>query len=250
MRMLDLQLDNIATVAPTVLVVEDDPSLRTLLTRVLRENGFRTLSAASGPEMARLLEAGPVDMILLDVMLPGPTGFDICRAIRRTSDVPIIILSARAEEADRLIGLELGADDYIPKPFSAKEVVARIRATLRRSQGQMLAAPVNGRTRLAFADWVLDPASRELTAPDGSAVELSGAEFDLLLAFVAQPQRVIGRERLLELSRARLADASDRSIDVLVSRLRRKLAGAAGAETVIRTVRGVGYMFAHPVKRI
>jgi DNA-binding response OmpR family regulator len=248
--MLDLQLDNIATVAPTVLVVEDDPSLRTLLTRVLRENGFRALSAASGPEMARLLEAGPVDMILLDVMLPGPTGFDICRAIRRTSDVPIIILSARAEEADRLIGLELGADDYIPKPFSAKEVVARIRATLRRSQGQMLAAPVNGRTRLAFADWVLDPASRELTAPDGSAVELSGAEFDLLLAFVAQPQRVIGRERLLELSRARLADASDRSIDVLVSRLRRKLAGAGGADTVIRTVRGVGYMFAHPVKRI
>ncbi|MBN9319023.1 MAG: response regulator transcription factor [Caulobacterales bacterium] len=248
--MLELQMDSLATAAPTVLVVEDDPSLRTLLTRVLRENGFRTLSAGSGPEMARLLESGPVDMILLDVMLPGPTGFDLCRAIRRTSDVPIIILSARAEEADRLVGLELGADDYIPKPFSAKEVVARIRATLRRSQGQMVAAPSNSRAQLSFGGWILDPASRELFAPDGAAVELSGAEFDLLLAFVSQPQRVIGRERLLELSRARLADASDRSIDVLVSRLRRKLAGAGGQDTVIRTVRGVGYMFAHPVKRL
>jgi two-component system OmpR family response regulator len=247
MRMLDLELDSIETAAPNILIVEDDPSLRTLLARTLRENGFRTLAAGSAAEVARAMETDTVDMILLDVMLPGPSGFDLCRAIRRTSDVPIIIVSARGDEADRLIGLELGADDYVPKPFSAKELIARMRATLRRSQGTMTASTSMSRGLLSFAGWTVDPAAREVTSPEGVSVELSGAEFDLLLAFVSQPQRVIGRERLLELSRARLADASDRSIDVLVSRLRRKL---GGPDTIIRTVRGIGYMLAHPVKRI
>lgn len=249
--MLDLQLESLTSSSPVVLVVEDDPGLRTLLMRTLRENGFRALSAASGPEMVRCLESNPVDMILLDVMLPGATGFDLCRAVRKTSDVPIIIVSARGDEADRLVGLELGADDYVPKPFSAKELIARIRATLRRTQGfPNLSDPAAARAQLSFAGWTVDPAGRELFAPDGSVVELSGAEFDLLLAFLSQPRRVIGRERLLELSRARLSDASDRSIDVLVSRLRRKLSSAGDGGNMIRTVRGVGYMFAHPVTRI
>lgn len=247
--MFDLDLEFAQPGSPTVLVVEDDAALRNLLLRTLKENGYRPVGASSGADMARHLQSEPIDLILLDVMLPGANGFDLCRAVRRTSDVPVIMLSARGDEADRFLGLELGADDYVPKPFSARELIARIRATLRRANGSVRRSEV-ARGQLAFGGWTLDPARRELLSAEGAAVDLSGAEFDLLLAFVSQPQRVIGRERLLELSRARIADASDRSIDVLVSRLRRKFARTANAEPVIRTVRGVGYMFALPVERI
>lgn len=246
---MNLSFDISDTGAPLILIVEDDPGIRTLLMRSLRENGFRTLSASSGPEMTRCLENNTVDLVLLDIMLPGMNGLDICRALRRVSDVAIIILSARGEEADRLIGLELGADDYIVKPFSPRELVARIRATLRRSMRTMTPTAELPREDLRFAGWTLDPGRRELVSPEGSHVELSGAEFDLLLAFVSQPQRVIGRERLLELSRARLADASDRSIDVLVSRLRRKLSRDDDKPPIIRTIRGIGYMFSPLVER-
>lgn len=246
--MLELQFEALDAGAPVVLVVEDDPALRTLLMRTLKENGFRTLSAGSGPEMARCLESAVVDVLLLDVMLPGSNGFDLCRAVRQQSDIPIIIVSARSDEADRLVGLEIGADDYVSKPFSPRELVARIRAVLRRAQGRAGPGRSISRAQLSFAGWTLDPAARELLSPDGAAVELSGAEFDLLLAFLSQPQRVIGRERLLELSRARIGDASDRSIDVLVSRLRRKLSRAGDTGEMIRTVRGVGYIFSVPVK--
>lgn len=246
--MLDLQRElAMVSTAPVVLIVEDDPSLRTLLSRVLREEGFHPLSAAHGAEMARVIDANPIDLVLLDIMLPGSNGFDLCRTLRRSSQVPIIILSARDEETDRLIGLELGADDYIAKPFSNRELVARIRAILRRTQGGGQTAP-RGYQLLTFSNWTLDPGRRELISPEGAVVDLSGAEFDLLLAFVSSPQRVIGRERLLEMSRARLADASDRSIDVLVSRLRRKLA-AVQAVPLLRTVRGVGYIFTAAVER-
>jgi DNA-binding response OmpR family regulator len=146
------------------------------------------------------------------------------------------------------VGLELGADDYMSKPFSTKELVARIRANLRRAGGTMITAAAK-RRRVMFAGWTLDAGARELTSPEGVAIDLSGAEFDLLLAFVGSPQRVIGRERLLELSRTRIADASDRSVDVLVSRLRRKLSTASSAEPLIRTVRGVGYSLTAPVVR-
>lgn len=247
--MLDIRPDALGDPVRTILVVEDDASLRTLLLRALRENGFQVLSAGSGSQMADVLAENSVDLILLDVMLPGASGFDLCREIRRTSGVPIIILSARGEEADRLVGLELGADDYMTKPFSARELVARIRANLRRSAGEVV-APLS-RGRLRFGGWTLDPGSRELFAPDGVQVTLSGAEFDLLAAFLSTPQRVVGRERLLELSRTRIADASDRSIDVLVSRLRRKLSASApeGSDPLLRTVRGVGYVLTVPVER-
>jgi two-component system OmpR family response regulator len=247
--MFELNLNLATPGPPTVLVVEDDASLRALLIRTLRENGYHAISASSGAEMQRCLQGGPVDMILLDIMLPGGNGFDLCRAIRQVSDIPVIMVSARGDEADRLLGLELGADDYIAKPFSARELVARIRAVLRRTTAEPRRLEI-ARGQLTFGGWVLDPAHRELTSPDGVAIDLSGAEFDLLLAFVGQPQRVIGRERLLELSRARISDASDRSIDVLVSRLRRKLRRDGETTPVIRTVRGVGYMFALPVERI
>ena len=238
-----------APVAPVVLIVEDDPALRTLLMRLLREEGFQPLSAAHGAEMARMLETNAVDLILLDIMLPGSNGFDLCRSIRRESDVPIVMLSARDDETDRLIGLELGADDYIGKPFSKKELIARIRAILRRTQNGVQATQPRGHQQMTFAGWTLDPGRRELLSPDGAFVDLSGAEFDLLLAFLSSPQRVIGRERLLEMSRARFSDASDRSIDVLVSRLRRKLAVTGQAEALLRTVRGVGYIFTAAVER-
>ena len=238
-----------APVAPTVLIVEDDPALRTLLMRLLREEGFQPLSAAHGGEMARVLETNTVDIILLDVMMPGSNGFQLCRSLRKESDVPIVMLSARDDESDRLIGLELGADDYIGKPFSKKELIARIRAILRRTQGGAQASQPRGAQQMVFSGWQLDPGRRELLSPDGAFVDLSGAEFDLLLAFLSSPQRVIGRERLLEMSRARISDASDRSIDVLVSRLRRKLAVSGQAESLLRTVRGIGYIFTAQVER-
>jgi DNA-binding response OmpR family regulator len=233
----------------TVLIVEDDPALRVLLSRRLQEHGFKTMSAQSAPEAWRALAEVPVDIILLDIMLPGTSGLDICRTIRRDSAVPIIILSARAEETDRVLGLELGADDYVPKPFSTKELIARIRAVLRRREPDWL-QPQRPQGVVRFADWTLDLRKHELTSPLGVKVELSGAEYGLLVVLLDNAQRVIGRERLLELSRTRLGDASDRSIDVLVSRLRRKLAQGGDGTALIRTMRGTGYMFAATVERL
>jgi len=231
--------------AASILVVEDDPALRVLLVRSLRENGFEAVGAAAGPEMWRIMANTRVDLVLLDVMLPGTSGLDLCRELRQKGDIPIVMLSARREELDRVVGLELGADDYISKPFGTKELLARLRAILRRASARQAPAPDSGEV-VAFDNWTVDLRRRQVLSPGGVEVDLSGAEYDLLLSFIANPQRVIGRERLLELSRTRLSDASDRSIDVLVSRLRRKLAD--GGE-LIRTVRGVGYMFKAEVKR-
>jgi two-component system, OmpR family, response regulator len=225
--------------APSVLVVEDDPGLRVLVSRALRQNGFTVTQASSGAEMWSSLEQRAADLILLDIMLPGKSGIDLCREIRAKCDVPIIFVSARADETDRVVGLELGADDYISKPFGTRELIARIRAVLRRRPEG--GRPEAGAERVNFAGWSVDMLRREVFSPSGASIELTGAEFDLLTSFIGSPQRVLGRERLIELSRVRIGDASDRSIDVLVSRLRRKLS-SAGHPTPIITVRGVGYM--------
>jgi two-component system, OmpR family, response regulator len=238
-----------SAVEQTILIVEDDPALRVLLGRRLQENGFKAVAAQTAPEAWRILGELPVDLVLLDVMLPGTSGLDICRAIRRDNAVPIIMLSARTDETDRVLGLELGADDYVPKPFSTKELIARIRAVLRRRQPDWL-QPQERQGLVRFEGWTLDLRRHELMSPQGVRVELSGAEYGLLVVLVDNAQRVIGRERLLELSRTRLGDASDRSIDVLVSRLRRKLAQDDGGKTLIRTMRGTGYMFAAAVERL
>ncbi|MFC3713001.1 response regulator [Sphingoaurantiacus capsulatus] len=234
---------------PVILVVDDDAGMRTALSKILRANGFRALTAANHHEMAERLATDPVDMILLDVMMPGRGGFDICRDLRQVdgSDTPVIMISARGEEADRVAGLELGADDYIAKPFGRSELLARIRAVLRRGRltGE---AEVRRAERLNFRDWTVDLRRRELYAGSGARIDLSGAEYDLLIALLENAQNVIGREALLELSRARLAGSSDRSVDVLVCRLRRKL-GDDEARELIRTVRGVGYIFVEPVTR-
>nr|WP_276589340.1 response regulator transcription factor [Sphingomonas sp. GM_Shp_2] len=233
--------------APTILIVEDDPALRTLTARALQENGFAVRLANAAPEMWQALDTGTVDLVLLDIMLPGTSGIDLCRQIRQRNHVPIIFISAKGSEMDRVVGLELGADDYLPKPFGTRELVARIRAVLRRGTlDQEATAREAGILR--FDGWTANIARRELISPTGALVELTGAEFDLLIAFLDNAQRIVARERLIELSRARIGDSSDRSIDVLVSRLRRKLSGAGGAAPIV-TVRGVGYMLNVPVER-
>ena len=237
-----------------ILVVEDDGEMRHLLARLLRENGFRATGARDGREMWETLDNAPVDLILLDVMLPGRSGMDLCREIRakRGPALPVIMVTARGEETDRVLGLELGADDYIQKPFGRREIVARIRAVLRRSQvatAQDQPSASRGR-RLGFAGWVLDTASRELVAPTGTLVDLSGGEYDLLIAFLEHPQRVLSRDQLMELARNRLADAFDRSVDVQVSRLRRKIEPDEASATIIKTVRGAGYMFVPRVEHL
>jgi two-component system, OmpR family, response regulator len=225
-----------------VLAVEDDAGMRRLIARILQENGFRVTGVRNGYEMWDALARLSIDLVLLDVMLPGTSGMDLCRALRLKSNVPILIVTARGSETDRVLGLELGADDYLPKPFSGPELLARIRALLRRSR-MVATEPATPRRRLHFAGWTLDLARRELAAPDGSAVDLSGAEYDTLLAFLEHPHRVLVRDHLLELSRNRLGDVSDRSVDVLVSRLRKKIEGGATDKPMIRTVRGAGYLF-------
>lgn len=226
--------------APAVLLVEDDPGLRVLVARALQQNGFAVIQASSGAEMWNSLEQRAVDLILLDVMLPGKNGIDLCREVRARNSVPIIFISAKADETDRVIGLELGADDYIPKPFGTRELIARVRAVLRRRVVGSTPGAAEGE-KMRFAGWSVDLRRRTVLSPSGASIDLTGAEFDLLASFVGSPQRVLGRERLIELSRVRLGDASDRSIDVLVSRLRRKLS-SAGELAPIVTVRGVGYM--------
>ncbi|OYW24031.1 MULTISPECIES: response regulator [unclassified Sphingomonas] len=233
--------------APTIILVEDDPALRMLTTRALQENGYTVRPASAAPEMWLALEKGPVDLVLLDIMLPGTSGLDLCRALRQKCDVPIIFISARSSETDRVVGLELGADDYLAKPFGTRELVARVRAVLRRPALDRQNAEREART-ITFDGWTVNLPRRELLAPSGASIDLTGAEFDLLIALLDHAQRVIARERLIELSRTRLGDSSDRSIDVLVSRLRRKLS-SAGKEAPIITVRGIGYMLNVPVER-
>jgi two-component system OmpR family response regulator len=233
-----------------VLVVEDDGEMRTLIAKFLRQNGYRVTGARDGREMWETLGNAPVDLILLDVMLPGQSGLDLTRALRAKTRVPIIMVTARGDETDRILGLELGADDYIPKPFSRPELLARIRAVLRRAQPvdeARLAGAVGD--RVLFAGWSLDTRRRELAAPDGSIVDLSSGEYDMLLAFCEHPQRVLTRDQLLDLARNRVSDSIDRSVDVMVSRLRRKVEPTDDSPAIIKTIRGAGYMFIPAVTR-
>jgi two-component system OmpR family response regulator len=234
-----------------LLVVEDDGEMRNLVARLLREAGFRVSTARDGREMWEVVEspAGSPDLILLDVMLPGASGLDLLRKLREGSRTPVLMLTARGEEMDRVLGLELGADDYVAKPFAPRELVARVRALLRRA-APAEAAPDPRSRRLAFAGWTLDTARRELAAPDGASVDLSGAEYDLLLAFLEHPGRVLSREQLLEVAKRRVGvDPFDRTVDVQVSRLRRKIEPEEGSPALIKTVRGAGYVFVAEVTR-
>lgn len=234
-----------------ILIVEDDGEMRSLVARLLREASFRVSTARDGREMWEVLEnpAGHPDLILLDVMLPGASGLDLLRRLRERSRVPVLMLTARGEEMDRVLGLELGADDYVAKPFAPRELIARVRALLRRATPAE-AMPDPRSRRLGFAGWVLDTARRELSSPDGVAIDLSGAEYDLLLAFLEHPQRVLSREQLLEVAKRRVgSDPFDRTVDVQVSRLRRKIEPDENSPSLIKTVRGAGYVLVADVTR-
>ena len=228
--------------APHILIVDDHREIRELVTRALVKEGFRVSSAADGRAMQKAISDGRIDLILLDLMLPGEDGLSLCRTLRAKSAIPIIMLTAKGDEIDRVIGLEMGADDYLPKPFGSRELIARIRAVLRRGQrGDAAAADKPAQYR--FDRWCLDTAARELLRDDGVTVPLSTGEYDLLLAFVERPQRVLSREQLLDLARGRAAANFDRAIDTQVSRLRRKIERDAADPKIIKTVWGGGYTF-------
>jgi two-component system OmpR family response regulator len=234
---------------PHILVVDDHREIRDLVSRALAKEGFRVSVAGDGKAMRKVLADGRIDLILLDLMLPGEDGLALCRALRAESDIPIIMLTAKGEEVDRVIGLELGADDYLPKPFGRRELVARIRAVLRRGRREAAAEPKRRPKAYQFDRWVFDTETRELLRDDGVGVPLSTGEYDLLMALVERPQRVLSRDRLLDLTRGRSAAALDRSVDTQVSRLRKKIERDAGDPKIIQTVWGGGYIFTPPVRQ-
>lgn len=233
-----------ASSPPRVLVVDDDPALRGMLCDYLTASGFDVDVADGGEQMRQRLAASPPDVLVLDIMLPGEDGLSLMRALRRSSDLPVLMLSARGEEIDRVVGLEVGADDYLAKPFSPRELLARLRALLRRAGTRTEQAPDSGPAtrRSAFGPFVLDPASRRLLRGDVE-LPINGAEFDLLCAFVKHPNRVLSRDDLIGWLKGYERDAFDRSIDVRVTRLRRTIESDPAQPRYIRTVRGEGYLF-------
>jgi two-component system OmpR family response regulator len=233
---------------PHLLIVDDDDDIRSLLTNFFKKHSHTVTVAAGGATMFAALERHTIDLVILDVMLRGEDGFSLCQKLRATSRVPIIMLTAVTDHTDRTVGLELGADDYVTKPFDQRELLARVKAVLRRT-AETQAAPSDIRPTMCFGDWRLDVARRELRSSDNTLVLLSGGEFDLLLAFVEHPQRVLTRDQLLDFARGRSHAAYDRSIDTLVSRLRHKLEADSKAPSFIRTVRNGGYVFEAKVTR-
>lgn len=233
--------------AQHIVVVDDDPGVRVLLSRLLRECGYDATGVESGRHLEAVMRMRAIDLIMLDVMLSDESGFDICAAIRKRSRVPVIMISALGQERDRVAGLDLGADDYIPKPFGRSEVLARVRAVLRRADEAHVPLDVPPSNHFSFAGWSYRPRLHELIAPSGAEVELTGAEHELLLTLLRYPQRMISRDRLLELTRSRMSHSTDRSVDMLVSRIRRKMGDGRRGRPIIRTIRGVGYMLAADV---
>jgi len=232
---------------PHILLVDDDAEIRQLTSKYLRQSGFKVTAARDGREMREIISSTQVDLVVLDLMLPGTSGLDLCRELRASSSIPIVILTARGEETDRIVGLELGADDYMGKPCSSRELAARIRAVLRRT----ISEPARDHEKwlFCFDGWVLDTRRRELKDNRGVAIDLSSSEYDLMLAFCEGPQRVLTREHLLDVARNRVATGDDRSIDVQISRLRRKLTSCPGSDDMIKTIRGAGYLFSPRVTR-
>jgi two-component system, OmpR family, response regulator len=234
---------------PHLLIVDDDREIRDLLAKFLERNRFRVTAARDGKEARRAFLNGHYQLVVLDLMLPGEGGLDLARWLRTETPVPIIMLTAMAEETDRIIGLELGADDYVTKPFNPRELLARIRAVLRRvGDSEDKSQETRART-YRFANWVLETARRRLLDPDGVEVALTGGEYDLLVALLDRPNRVLTRDMLLDLLRGRQAGPFDRAIDVAISRLRRKLEDDGRNAQIIKTVRGGGYVLSTPVER-
>lgn len=234
-----------------ILIVDDDLEIRNLAAKLLRAHGYRVTAVRDGREMWPTLKSATIDLLVLDLMLPGSNGLELCRDLRKVSSVPIIMLTALGAEADRIVGLELGADDYLAKPFNPRELLVRVNAVLRRvSLGSDAASDAKaGGTRLVFDGWTLDLMRRELINAEGVIVDLSTGEYDMLLTFLEAPQRVLTREQLLDAAKNRVATGFDRVIDVQISRLRRKLEPSEESQAMIKTIRGVGYMFVPSVHR-
>lgn len=234
-----------------IAVVEDDPAIRGLVVKLLGAEGYEAIGCSDAGELDRLAGRRRIDLVVLDRMLPGEDGLSICRRLRQDlPDTSIVMVTAKGEDVDRIVGLEVGADDYLPKPFNPRELTARIRAVLRRTRESRSPRSRLPSERYAFAGWTLDLGSRELTGPDQRQVELTGGEFELLRALIHHPQRVLNRDQLLDWTRGRNAMPYDRTIDVQLSRLRRKLGDDPRSPRIIRTVRGGGYVFTPAIERI
>ena len=231
-----------------ILVVDDDAEIRNLLGEYLRKNGYIATLAADGKDMKAALKKTSIDLIVLDLMLPGDDGLVLCRNLRVTSNIPIIMLTACGDETDRIVGLEMGADDYLAKPFNPRELLARIRSVLRRTHVLLEKYAAEDAQFIHFAGWKLDNVARHLIAEDGLVVALSGAEYRLLKVFIEHPNRVLNRDQLLDLTQRPDAEPFDRSIDVQISRLRQRLRDDAKEPAIIKTVRGEGYVLAVPVE--
>lgn len=239
---------------PHILVVDDEPRIRAMLSRYLSDEGFRVSAASDGVAMREILDRDPVDLVLLDLVMPGEDGLSLARHIRQRSDVPVIMLTGKGELIDRVVGLEAGADDYIAKPFHLREVLARIRTVMRRvhpqpasSAAQVAPSKQPAGDTLVFQDWRFDLLKRELRRPDGNLVPLTAGEFDLLRVFASNPNRVLDRDHLMTLVKGRDWAAFDRAIDTQVVRLRRKIEPDPHNPQLIKTVRGAGYIFAAAV---
>ena len=232
---------------PQILVVDDDEDLRERVTDYLTQHGYGVRGAADALAMEQALAAAPIDLIVLDVMLPGEDGLSICRRVADAGGPAIIMVSAMGEEIDRILGLELGADDYLAKPCSPRELLARVRAVLRRREDNRSGAPLKGKAYF-FLGFTLDGVRRTLRAPNGVSILLTAGEFSLLSVFLDQPQRILSRDQLIEKARGADSDVFDRAVDVQISRLRRKLHDCAPQE-IIKTFRGAGYMFDAKVTR-
>jgi two-component system OmpR family response regulator len=233
---------------PHILVVDDHREIRDLMAKFMGQHGFRVSTAQNGRAMRKVLENSQVDLIVLDLMLPGEDGLTICRELRGKSNIPVVMLTAMGEETDRIVGLEMGADDYLPKPFSPRELLARVRAVLRRAQSFPERGAPPEEPVVMFESWKFNIARRELEDADGTVISLSTGEFNLLHVFAQHPGRVLNRDQLIDLTQGREATPFDRSIDTLVSRLRKKIEVDPKNPTIIKTVWGGGYVFTSAVE--
>ncbi|MCP4386518.1 MAG: response regulator [Hyphomicrobiales bacterium] len=236
--------------SPHILIVDDSADIREPLARYLAKSGLRVVTADGGSEMRRVLKTNAIDLVVLDIMMPGEDGLSLCRMLRETTELPVILLTAMTEDTDRVVGLEIGADDYVTKPFNPRELLARIKAVLRRSRALPPQAPERETRQLRFDRWTLDTARREIVAEDGIAVALSTTEFRLLSVLVRRPHMVLSREQLLDLTSGRSLEPFERSIDNQVSRLRKKVEADPKSPTIIKTVWGGGYVLASDVSEI
>jgi two-component system, OmpR family, response regulator len=235
--------------SPHILVVEDDRDISRLVGRYLRENDCRVSFAADGREMDECLASSRIDLVVLDVMLPGEDGLSLCRRLRAKSHLPVVMLTAKGDELDRIIGIEMGADDYLSKPFNPRELLARIRAVLRRTSLAAVSGPEAGTRLMTFDNWQLNCVARSLTNPEGSLVTLTSAEFDLLQALCERAGRTLSRDQLVDITQGRSAGAFERSVDILISRIRRKIERDPHRPEMIKTVRSGGYLFTPDVER-